>query len=42
MSYFRNDFFAPLVWSGQPKPKGVLETATVPVELIVNGSVSNG
>jgi HKD family nuclease len=40
-TYFRNDFFGPLVWSGQAKPKGVLETATVPVELIVNG-VSQG
>jgi HKD family nuclease len=40
-TYFRNEFFGPLAWSGQEKPNGVLETATVTVELIVNG-VSQG
>ncbi len=40
-TYFRNDFFGSLAWSGQVKTKGTLESATVEVELIVNG-VSQG
>lgn len=36
--YFRHDFFGPVTWSSEAKPKGFLETAEVAIEVYVDGA----
>jgi hypothetical protein len=35
--YFRDDFFAPLPWTGTQRPRGLFEETSVPFRVVVNG-----